>query len=294
MGYRQGQAPGDLDTEGLRKYTQEQLLKIQRSMEELASTVASLQLSESGHHKFIYVSSTQCRLIPYNGNGIKINGDIQTIPDAGVNIANTALAISTATYVYAYMSGGSIALEFSTTVHVPSVVEGNKGVEIKSGDNTRTLVGFVYGANGTNTFVDNAVDRRVRSWLNDSGVTALATTGTLVSTPLTTPVETDGGVRTTALLWAKEQVVITGTAQAFNNTANQIAYLYVMSNGVVNGVLGFAYSVNANTQAEAVAITQLEPASDVICTFTLAMASSGAGSTAFYAAKSTSFVSTRK
>jgi hypothetical protein len=82
------------------------------------------------------------------------------VPSAGVTISNAGLAASTVYYVYARMSGGAMALELSTTGHTPT-----NGVETKTGDTTRTLVGMVR-TNASSQFVDDATNICVLSFFN--------------------------------------------------------------------------------------------------------------------------------
>ena len=80
-------------------------------------------------------------LTPYNGNLIVINQQVQKIPYQGVVLAPTGLSPNTRYYIYAYMNGATMMLEASatTTNHMTSTID---GVEIKSGDQSRTLVGM--------------------------------------------------------------------------------------------------------------------------------------------------------
>jgi hypothetical protein len=84
---------------------------------------------------------TNLVLIPYNGNLIVINRNIQKIPYTGVSLAPTGLSPNTLYYIYAYMVGATMTLEASVTNHMTSTLD---GVEIKGGDQTRTLVGMAY------------------------------------------------------------------------------------------------------------------------------------------------------
>ena len=78
-------------------------------------------------------------LKPEGGNLIWINGALETIPDAGVTLAPTGNAANTLYYIYAYMSGSTMMLEYSTTGYA---VQTGTGVRIKTGDATRTFVGL--------------------------------------------------------------------------------------------------------------------------------------------------------
>lgn len=128
------------------------------------------------------------QLLPYNGNLIKINGVLYQIPAAGIqsgtglnqwlNGAAGTLAFNTLYYVYLWRSpSGQLVLDFSTTGFVMSTTPGNVGVAIKSGDDTRSLVGMAYpGGTSPNVFYDQANNRLVRSWFN-RGAASLYGTG---------------------------------------------------------------------------------------------------------------------
>lgn len=118
---------------------------------------------------FEYVSATSCRFRAKRGNKIKIGGviyDIAANPATGVTISNGGLSANTLYFCYAYISGGVPTLEFSATGHAMDVSgTNNTGVEIKSGDASRTLVGMIR-TNGSSQFVDSATQKFVASWFN--------------------------------------------------------------------------------------------------------------------------------
>lgn len=113
-----------------------------------------------GQFRFVNISTTVCRLIPYNGNRLVINGMSRVIPFSGVDITNSGLLNNTFYYIYAYWTGTAIALEASTTGHSMHT----DGVEIKTGDPTRTLVGALQVS--SSQFFNSVTDRRVASWFN--------------------------------------------------------------------------------------------------------------------------------
>lgn len=76
-----------------------------------------------------------------SGSYLTIQGIARQVPAAGVTLAATGVAANTLYYIYAYMSGKNMALEASTTARA---VDATTGVDVKSGDSTRTLVGMVY------------------------------------------------------------------------------------------------------------------------------------------------------
>lgn len=102
------------------------------------------------------------KLTPLNGQSLVIDGTARSVPVAGVTLAPSGLTPDTLYYIYAAWSGSAITLEASTTTHA----QHTNGVEIKSGDSTRTLVGVVWVITGP-AFADTAVLRLVRSWFND-------------------------------------------------------------------------------------------------------------------------------
>ena len=83
--------------------------------EKTSSTVGNAP-SPMGQCKFGYTSTSVCTLSRFNGKFLFINGVHETIPSAGVTIANSGLTSNDTTYyVYAYMSSGTMTLESSAT-----------------------------------------------------------------------------------------------------------------------------------------------------------------------------------
>jgi hypothetical protein len=96
---------------------------------------------DHGQCQFRWVSATECRLFPKNGNGLIINGRQYRIPAAGISIGPQAASLQS--YVYAKDDGsGGIALEAPSILTAPHSAH-TDGVEIKSGDPSRTLVAFM-------------------------------------------------------------------------------------------------------------------------------------------------------
>lgn len=136
-----------------------------------------------------YSSATACVLWPWLGNVLSFcDGNYYPVPSSGVTLSNSGLAASTFYYVYAYMNSGTMTLEASTTGHSTDTTY---GIEIKTGDSTRTLVGAVY-TNGSTQFADSLSARNVVSWFNAvikpisiPNTSAVAVTSTSVWTPVT-------------------------------------------------------------------------------------------------------------
>ena len=142
-------------------------------------------------------STTQIAFVPKNGDKVQIAGTVFSIPSGGVTAANTGvfvngtsgqnLAASTAYLVCVFNNSGTLALDFITTLtHAADTTAGNVGVEIKSGDNSRTVVGMIL-TNGSSQFQDNTGFRGCASWFN--GMFKAFSLGSLsnVTTSSTTP-----------------------------------------------------------------------------------------------------------
>lgn len=116
-------------------------------------------------------SGTSLKLAPANGNLLTINGVPQVVPSAGITLAPPATN-NTSYYIYAYMNSGTMTLEASTTANV---TDSTTGMEVKSGDATRTLVGLARTV--SSAWVDTDALRYVRSWFNELPVRLYAILG---------------------------------------------------------------------------------------------------------------------
>lgn len=192
---------------------------------DLASEVTGLlpngNFAPSGHGqvRLSVNSTTQLILKPYNGNAIKIAGVSYAVPSAGITIANTGLVASTLYRAYAFVSSGVVALELSATTHVTDTTAGNVGVEIKSGDTSRTLVGLVWTGAGTpGTFVvPTGLNQLCINWFNRRTL-ALAGTGTVATTTSTTVVAVGASSTCSFLSWTDEDVYLTVSGTVSNTT----------------------------------------------------------------------------
>ena len=138
----------------------------------------------AGGGKLRYVSATALSFKPYMGSTIKINGALYEIPATGmVGLANTGvyvngvagqtLVANTLYYVYAFMNGAVLTADFSTTGHGTSTAAANVGTEIKTGDETRSLVGMVMMGGGAGSFYSEIRYRYVISWFNRGDISLL-------------------------------------------------------------------------------------------------------------------------
>jgi hypothetical protein len=172
-------------------------------------TMLALQAGH-GQCRLSVVSTTSITLKPFNGRNVIVNGVSIQIPTAGVAVNNAGLTANT-TY-YAYLSGTTVApvLELATTGH--SV--GTNGVEIKTGDATRTLVGMVR-TDASILFVDSALFRYCINWFNRRSISC-STYG--VSFTVTGGGEVSSTIRNQFLTWGDEAVDSVANALAVMNT----------------------------------------------------------------------------
>jgi len=165
-------------------------------------------------------STTSISLQRYQGALIPINGANVTIPSAGVSLSNTGLTAGTLYYVYAFLSSGTLTLEAVTTTHATDTAT---GVEIKSGDATRTLVGMVYmGAGTPGTFVDSVTARTCLNWANRVDLdmaNAFSTSRTSAGNVSWSEINSE--IELTFLTWASEAVGLFATGTSSNATAGQ-------------------------------------------------------------------------
>jgi hypothetical protein len=193
-------------------------------------------VSNSGRLR--WVSPILLSFTPYNGDRIKISGVFQQIPAAGIaGLANTNvyvngvtgqfLAANTTYYVYAFMNAGVLTADFSVTGHTSSATAGNVGVEIKIGDDTRTLIGMIRtGGTGGVQFMDTAAMRFVLSWFNRRGKSLGGSqTGTYIFSGSWQ--EISSAARVNFLTWSDECVAYTHTGymQAYDTDLGMYAGL---------------------------------------------------------------------
>jgi hypothetical protein len=158
-------------------------------------------------------------LLPVNGQSLVINGTARAVPSAGVTLAPTGLSIDTLYYVYAAWSGSAITLEASTTGHATHT----DGVEIKSGDPTRTLVGMAYVVTGP-AFSDSDTQRYVASWFHRRAQRALGVfTANQAKTNTGAFEEVHSSIRASVITWGDELVRMAGVGFIADGGGNQTA-----------------------------------------------------------------------
>lgn len=186
--------------------------------------VSASQALIGGQCKLSAPTTTSLKIVPYNGSVLTINGANESIPSAGVTLAAAPGAANTTYYIYAYMNTGTMTLEASATGWSFSATAGNIGTPIKTGDDTRTLVGMARG-NGSTQWVNSTSQRFVLNYWNRRH---LDLTGTITSTAYSGSSygEILAAAETQFLSWADEAVQASvsgsysaGTAGASYNQA---------------------------------------------------------------------------
>lgn len=172
-------------------------------------------------------SSTNLLLSRFNGKNLIINGVQETIPSAGVTLAATLLAANTTYYIYAYMNSGTMTLEPSTTGHA---TDSTTGVEIKSGDATRTLVGMARTDAGM-AWIDTDANRLVASWFNRKPVRGAATfTANRSTTNTGAASEINSEIRNNFLCWG-DTVQASCSGNKNNNTSGSATVTIINLDG---------------------------------------------------------------
>jgi hypothetical protein len=197
-----------------------------------------------------YVSATQIKFAPYNGGNVKIAGTLYQIPSAAITAANSSvyvngtaaqnLAASTLYYVYLFNNSGTLTVDFCTTGHATDTTTGNVGVEIKSGDNSRTLVGMVR-TNGSSQFEDDANGRLVASWFNRQAKSVNGNVSNQTTTSTTAVTLASGFCP--FLAWADGEATIAINSVMYVSAAGQYGVMFATDD---NGA-GFQDTIQVST-----------------------------------------------
>ncbi|WP_107327508.1 hypothetical protein [Agrobacterium pusense] len=197
--------------------------------------IADLSLSEIpvnfGQCRLSVQSATALLLSPYSGNSLVINGAPVKIPSAGVTLSNSGLSANTVYNVYAFLSGATLTLEASGTAHSP---DSSTGVEIKSGDPTRTLVGKIR-TNATSNFADTTNYRGCINWFNRRQLNVTGGSGTN-STSSSSYIDLGGSISCSFLAWGDEALFSVVNGFARSDTVGGQANISL----TLDGVQGFA------------------------------------------------------
>lgn len=109
------------------------------------------------------VDNTTMSITPVNGGMLII--DNVSRPVVAMNKSLSGITPDVIRYVYAFWTGTAIDYEFSATAHVATA----NGIEVKSGDPSRTLVGMVFYSS-VFFFRDEDLYRFVTNWFEGSKI----------------------------------------------------------------------------------------------------------------------------
>jgi len=138
-----------------------------------------------GRVRLRFVSATQISLDPRDGNTLYVkdaNGWRLRSIGSAIIAANTSvfvngtggqnLADDTTYLVTVFDNAGTLTVDFRSTItHAP---DADFGVEIATGQPTRTVVGLIRTRTSFGEFADSDTQRFVRSWFHDPGVAGRA------------------------------------------------------------------------------------------------------------------------
>jgi hypothetical protein len=211
-----------------------------------------------GQCRLSVTSATVLTLSPYNGNGLNIGGVFAAIPSAGITIANTGLTANTKYYVYAFLNSGVPALELSATGHSTNTAN---GVEIKTGDASRTLVGMIQTSNNTpGQFVDSATQRFCANWFNRRLRSAMNIAGSSLGAGSGT-VDISPSNHSQVMTWAQEVIAYT-SGNFTGSLAGGLIDMGVGIDGTANNrqtginVYVAGYFINYSVPAYALEVTE--------------------------------------
>jgi hypothetical protein len=194
-----------------------------------------------------YVSGTEIRFVPFNGDRIKINGAVYPIPAAGISIANTNVNVNAVpasnlaantTYLVALFSSSLTPMFLSGNVHAPSATAGNVGTEVVGASDVLSLIGIVRTGVG-GIFVDSAAQRFVASWFNPVNRTLQ---GASISGGhgSTTPLEIGSNYRVEWVQFTGRPGQVTFQGSAYNNVQNYHTYSTIGLDGTLTGITDIA------------------------------------------------------
>jgi hypothetical protein len=152
--------------------------------------------------------------------------------------SNTGLATLTRYYVYAFDNSGATVCEISATTHVMDSVF---GVEVKSGDQTRTLVGMVY-TNAAGQFENSNALIGVRSFFNRGALYATTNFAGNANTTLGTFVELNSSNRIILATWGGDLISLSYQGSQTASAPGITLFTGIAADTFVNSLPGFLIS----------------------------------------------------
>lgn len=161
---------------------------------------------------------TSLILFPFGGNLLTVDGAPCTIPIIGVSLPASNSA-GVFVYIYAIATNGVItSLEMSTTV---PVIQIGTGIQQKTGDSTRTLVGAAYTDAG-GAWADTTGKLWVISYFNRRTKISKTVITASLNTSTVTYLEVDTALRNNYISWSDEIVQFTSKTVYQAPAASQV------------------------------------------------------------------------
>ena len=205
-------------------------------------------------HCRLALDGSDLRLSRKGGKLLTINGVHEVIPTSGVTLSSSGLTPGTLYYIYAFMSSGTMMLEPHETGHSTDTAS---GIEIKTGDATRTLVGMVRPVTGP-AFADTASRRYVRSWYNRKPLSLRNKFTAARSTTSLTWAEVNTEIRCEFLVWGDENADLGLHSSIFVSTAGNRQGTALTIDGVAIDASWTIEAIPNGTGAYPLAIRRVE------------------------------------
>ncbi len=190
----------------------------------------------------LVLSGGNLQLTAVNGNQLFINGRNESIPSSGPTLSASGLTPGTLYYIYAYMNAGVMTLEASTTAPGVGSVAPFIGWTVKTGDGSRTLVGYARPVTGP-AWVDTSKQRLVFSFFNRRYRDLLGQFTADRTTTSTSYAELNSEIRVEFLTAGDNAVSVNANGCFYNSGAN-VTYAGVAYDGTTPEP-GVLYTGNA-------------------------------------------------
>jgi len=151
-----------------------------------------------------------------NGRRLWIGSTAEVIPATPPSLAATGLTPGTGYFIYAYMNSGTMTLEASTTAPALNATFGH---QVKTGDDTRSLVGWAQPITGP-AWVNSEAQRQVASYFNRRDLSLRNNFTANRTTSSSTYVEINTEIRCTFFSWGDDAVVCSLTGTTSINASN--------------------------------------------------------------------------
>jgi len=256
-----------------------------------SAMVVPADVPSTGAGRLTYVSATQIKFAPYNGQWVKVGGVWRQIPSAAITAGNTGVYVNTSPgqnllanqvyYVYLFDNAGTPTIDYSGSGYVYDTAAGNIGVAVKTADNTRSLIGFV-ATNASAQFADSSANRQVSSWFNRVSKVSMGASSSGASSTSTSWAEISSSCRVYYISFVDEEVLVTLSGAAAHGTANGGLYLSFGLDGSQIGPASLVTSSAAGQWIGASAVGRFGASESAVHYFTPFCLLTTAGTASFY------------